>query len=389
MARVSISSSYVTKFAIATSLVVLAILAAAANLFANLSPELAQAQQEELVSGLVAMLFILVAGVSFVAASVGREAISSLNALRDSARRMERGELDVDLETHRNDEIGELTRSFAATRDALKSRISQTEQRSTELQEAATDYSIEMQRVGEGDLTRRLNEDVAVEEMAELAENFNQMMDQLEETVGEVYAFTEQVAEATSKLETQTDQSIEASEQVYSAAQDMDEQVGEGEFAFDEGELASGTEGDMSDEVDETVEAIERLSNRMDRVNEILEFISEVADETNMLALNAGIEASKVEGEGAEGFQVIAEEVKTLAEETRDATDEIETISDEIREGTNNALNSVLRQQAMLVALMDEDTTDLADSAEELRRTLTQLEVSDLPEGAEPVATSD
>lgn len=137
------------------------------------------------------------------------------------------------------------------------------------------------------------------------------------------------------------------------------------------------TTDDTRVNVDETVEAIENLKERMDRIDEILEFISEVADETNMLALNAGIEASKIEDGDTEGFQVIAEEVKTLAEETRNATSEIETISTNIRNGTNEAVNDLLYQQAALASMMDDDVGDLADAARELRRLLAQLEISE------------
>jgi len=380
-----IRNSYVLKFGVGVGLVAVAVVAAGVNVYTNLAPQLSPDVRSQLLSGLVSVFLVFVVGVLFLAAALGREALSSLTVLTDRARQIERGNLDANLETGRNDELGELYRSFAAMRDVLRGRIRETERRNRQLQRTASEYSDVMDAVGDGDLSRRLDEDAEIDAMADLAREFNEMMDQLERTVGEVYAFTDEVARATDTLSRQTEESMRASVRVHRAASDIAGDTGRSpeQFAAVEDRIDTASEIEVADsavEVDDTLDAIDGLSERMDRIDEISEFISDVANETNMLALNAGIEASKVDGDGAEGFQIVAEEVKNLAEETKSSTDEIETITDDIRDGTNDAVESILTQQAALLSMMDERVADLADTSEDLRLSISQLDVSEVPD---------
>lgn len=386
MPQTRLTSSYVAKFVVAMALVALVIVVASVNLYLGMEPDLTSDQQSELISGLVSIVLVFTIGIGFVAASIGRETLSALNTLRVKTRQIERGNLEVNLATNKRDELGDLSRGLAAMRDTLRGRMLKTETQNQALQQCASEYCDVMRKVGDGDLSQRLNEDTDIDEMAQLARDFNRMMDQLERTVGEVYTFTDRVAEATDSLNKQTEQSIRASAQVYNAAQEMNtgdsgqemETLPQLEDTQIEPDRPVTTDGELV-QVEDTVDAIDRLNQQMDQIDEIVEFIGEVADETNMLALNASIEASKVDSDGAEGFQVVAEEVKTLAEETRDGTDEIETVSRDIRGGTNDAVNNILGQQAALVSTMDEHANELSEAARELRLTLSQLDIEEFP----------
>lgn len=381
-----LTSSYVTKFVGAVALIAVALVVTSANMYLNLAPELSAEGQATLLSGVLSILFAFVIGMSFVAAAIGRESLSSLNLLQTRARQIERGNLDVELQTNKNDELGDLYRTFAAMRDGLRARIQETEAQNQRLQQRAAEYGEVMEAVGQGDLSRRLDEDAEIEAMTELAENFNSMMDRLERTVGEVHAFTDRVAEATDALEEQTDQSVRASAEVYNAAKDIEvgadpEEPGilaELDDVAIQADQSSASDTELA-RVGETVDAIDRLNQQMDQIDEIVEFINDVANETNMLALNAGIEATKVDGDGADGFKIVAEEVKTLAEETQNGTKEMETISRDIRDETNEAVKNILRQHAALVSIMNGHAAELSEAADDLRLTLSQLNVSDRP----------
>jgi methyl-accepting chemotaxis protein len=390
MVQTRISGSYVTKFAVASALAFLALAAVSVELYTTLEPQLSGEQQSELFSGLLALFLVFFVAVGFIATTVGREGFTSLTLLRSKAQQVERGNLDVDLETTKRDELGDLYRAVAAMRDGLRARIQQTRQQNEALQRRATEYSAVMEEVGNGDLSQRLDEDADIEAMARLARDFNQMMDQLERTVGEVYAFTEQVDDATTALEDETARSMEAtmeaSTEIYRAAQGMQDGAAAGERdGLPRPEELEGADAELI-QVDETVDAIEGLNEQMNQIEDLVGFITEVADETNMLALNAGIEASKVEGDGAEGFQVVAEEVKELAEETRDGASEMETISSDIRTETNEAVYRILEQQAALLSIMDTQTDELSDAAKDLRGTLTQLDVRRTESTSQPSA---
>lgn len=402
-----VASSYVTKFGVGLALIVLVVVMAGANVYTGLAPQIAPAVRAELLSGILSILIVFVIALAFLVTTLGRESLSSLTNLTRRAQRMERGDLDVELNTSKNDEVGQLYRSFAAMRDALRTRIREAESQNQDLQTVAADYRDVMGEIADGDLSRRLDEDVDAEVMATLASDFNEMMDQLELTIMDVYDFTEEVSAATEVLSRQTEEAMRASIQINDAAEGMTA-AGSGEalqslndldgIAADFGDVSEAGTGAQMEmeaagaeatavEIQETLSAINRLSDRMDRVDEITEFISDIATETNMLALNAGIEASKVDSGGAEGFQVVADEVKSLAEETKDSANEIEAITEDIRGGTNDAVGSILKQQAALLSMMNEQATDLSEASEELRLTLQQLKISERPGSGVQVET--
>jgi methyl-accepting chemotaxis protein len=377
--RGGIRGSYVTKFGLGVAVVLALVVATAANLYTELAPQLDAAARARLLSGLASLLFVLVVGLALVVATTGRESIASLRTLSDRAERMERGDLDVDLSTAKTDEVGRLYAAFDGMRDVLRTRIEDAERQNQRLQSNAAAYSDTMGAIADGDLARRLDENVDEPVMATLAADFNDMMDQIERTIGDASEFTDEVSAATEALTAQTEAAMRASAQINEAAEHIATDRHSVEAAADvdfDGEFAGETDPAVEVDTDETLAAIDDLGGRMDRVDEITEFISDVATETNMLALNAGIEASKVEEGGAEGFQVVADEVKSLAEETRDSADEIEAISAEIRGSTNRTVESILRQQTSLFARMNGQAEDLAAASEDLRRTLDSLETS-------------
>ncbi|MFB6141963.1 MAG: methyl-accepting chemotaxis protein [Halorientalis sp.] len=373
------------KLGLGALVIVALVVVAAINTYARTVGSLDPEAQSELLSGLATIVIAVVATVFLIIAVTGRETVMALTILSERAREREEGDAAVDVDTEGR-EMGELYESYEAVRNALQERIRESEDKSEQLRAAASDYSDTMELVGQGDLSQRLDEDVEDPVMAQLAGDFNDMMDQLEAAIADLYAFTEDVSQASQLLAQQTAQSMEASMRIREVAQDITEdgQMAETFQQFEQFEdldidLQHPDEiedGELGIELDETVGSIEDLSDRMDRIDEISEFISDVANETNMLALNAGIEASKVDDDSAEGFQVVADEVKSLAEETEDSANEIESSTEDIRSGTREALESVLRQQAELLSTLSEQVEDLSDSSEDLQQTLSRLHLS-------------
>ncbi|MEO8643302.1 methyl-accepting chemotaxis protein [Pseudomonas sp.] len=97
---------------------------------------------------------------------------------------------------------------------------------------------------------------------------------------------------------------------------------------------------DVSAKRTETGVAISRLNNHSDRIGQMVELISDIAKQTNLLALNAAIEAARA-GEAGRGFAVVADEVRKLAERTSTATVQINSVMDEVRLDTNDAWQNV------------------------------------------------
>ncbi|WP_267641080.1 methyl-accepting chemotaxis protein [Haloarchaeobius amylolyticus] len=347
------------------------------------------------------VLFIVVSGLvalGFVGVVLGRQTVTPLSRLRDRASQMEEGNLNVDLETGRVDEIGRLYDGFAEMRDSLRNQIqeaeaarseaeaarNEAEQLNKHLERKADEYSQVMQQVADGDLTRRMDAQSENEAMTSIANAFNDMIAQMDETVAQLRVFATSVASASEEVTASAEEVQSASQQVSTSVQeisdgaerqneqfqsvsaemdslsttteeiaassnevaDLAQRTAEtGSAGRDAAQDAIDSMGEIEEESSDAVDAIEELEAEMEQIDELIEFISDLAKETNMLALNANIEASRGSadgsGGGGDGFAVVAQQVKELAAETKDAAEDIEDRLEGIQEKTDRTAEEV------------------------------------------------
>jgi methyl-accepting chemotaxis protein len=217
---------------------------------------------------------------------------------------------------------------------------------------------------GEGDLTKRL-EIATRDELGELASWFNTFLDKVHHIISQVAETAEQVASASEELsssatlqaegaDTQKDQTTQvatAMQEMSSTVQQVSEnctRAAEASSKAAETARAGGTIVEqaltqmrfIAESVGGTAKKMGELGRSSDQIGIIAGVIDDIADQTNLLALNAAIEAARA-GEQGRGFAVVADEVRKLAERTTTATKEIAEMIKSIQDGTGGALKAM------------------------------------------------
>ena len=218
--------------------------------------------------------------------------------------------------------------------------------------------------IAEGNLTRPITVD-GEDEAGRLLLAMSKMQEKLRDTLQRISGSATQLASAAEELNCVTDESARGLtqqnneiEQAATAVNEMTsavEEVARNAVSTSEASKnATTSAGDGRDLVQETVSAIERMSadvqstasligdlaNESRDIGKVLDVIRGLADQTNLLALNAAIEAARA-GEAGRGFAVVADEVRALAHRTQQSTSEIERMIGSIQSGTEHAVNSM------------------------------------------------
>lgn len=223
------------------------------------------------------------------------------------------------------------------------------------------------QAITEGDLTGQDLPIVTRDEMGDLTQSINEMLNTLRTVVGQVHTSATEVASASAQIAASSEQVSSGIDeqnqqvtQISSAIEQMSASVVEvarrsgdaasnaaesGRVAQEGGEVVDKTIAGMeaiSEAVSAGAASVTELGKRGEQIGQIIEVINDIAEQTNLLALNAAIEAARA-GEHGRGFAVVADEVRKLADRTTKATDEI---ADSIKAIQTETTEAVRRMNA-------------------------------------------
>ncbi|BAJ02365.1 methyl-accepting chemotaxis protein [Shewanella violacea DSS12] len=248
---------------------------------------------------------------------------------------------------------------------------------------------------GEGDLTLRL-EEAGNDELKEVAANFNYFVVKIQTLVQSVLdsvahsrelavglaSISTEASEVTCNMQTETESVATAINEMSMAASEV---ASNAQLAADSASCADAEADRTTNVVDNAVVKIKELSEELvntsevaqglqvssGKIGQILDVIVGIAEQTNLLALNAAIEAARA-GEAGRGFAVVADEVRTLASRTQESTQEINGIIDAIRESIQSVNDSVERAKTRSSQTVEE-TLQVVGALDTIKSSIRQI----------------
>ncbi|MDD3517612.1 MAG: methyl-accepting chemotaxis protein [Chromatiales bacterium] len=190
-----------------------------------------------------------------------------------------------------------------------------------------------------GDVIRGVN--TATESVAERATQVASLSGETEAGVQRQHMEIEQVATAMNEMAATVQEVARNTSQAAASADHADEQVREGQKVMRSVREGMGT---LATRIEDLSASMSRLEQDSDEISKVLEVISGIAEQTNLLALNAAIEAARA-GEQGRGFAVVADEVRTLASRTQQSTEEIRGIIERLQSQSKQAVAAMTRSR--------------------------------------------
>ncbi|MCW8930619.1 MAG: methyl-accepting chemotaxis protein [Gammaproteobacteria bacterium] len=175
------------------------------------------------------------------------------------------------------------------------------------------------------------------------------------ETTSGVTEQEEEIEKISSSISEVSHAVSQVADTALNSAQSVDETKKEAELGFDIVQKSHNHANELLGQINDTATILNVLENDSQEVSQVLSVITSIAEQTNLLALNAAIEAARA-GEQGRGFAVVADEVRTLAQRTQESTGEIRRIIESLQSQSNKAVKAMESSQVMVKETVDENS---------------------------------
>ncbi|MBD9417377.1 methyl-accepting chemotaxis protein [Pseudomonas sp. PDM16] len=274
-----------------------------------------------LLLGAAALALLIGSGAALL---ITRLIVRPLQSTLNAAERIAAGDLSQDIRVSREDELGKLQHAMQNMTVSLRELIGHIRDSVTQIASAAEELSAVTEQTSAGVNSQKVETDQVATAMNEMAA-----------TVQEVARNAEEASHAATEADRQAREGESA---VGNAVEQMDR---------------------LSNEVERSNSAVNHLKHESEKIGSVLDVIKAVADQTNLLALNAAIEAARA-GEAGRGFAVVADEVRGLAQRTQKSTEEIQALIGSLQHGSQQAADLMENSR-----ILTESTVDLTRRAGE------------------------
>jgi methyl-accepting chemotaxis protein len=284
------------------------------NLDSRLAAEVSQ--RRLIMAALVIVLLIVV----YLYIGFFMSVRNAITRFSEAARSVAAGDMTTHIDLENRDELGALTTEFNNMTDKMAELIRAVSSTTSDVGQQAT-------RVND---TATANSQAVARQMEESGQ-INEAMNQMVEAVNEVTESAHRVADSAGSAEADT----EKGRQVVADT--------------------VGTINRLATEIAGAVEVINRVNKDSDNISQVLVEIKAIAEQTNLLALNAAIEAARA-GEQGRGFAVVADEVRSLSQRTHKSTEEIEGMISRLQSGVKDAVSAMTNSHEVTEATVTKST---------------------------------
>jgi len=266
---------------------------------------------------IIALVLVMVVGGMFVSVTV-RSISGSVHDLEQAATRLADGDLAVQANVRGNDELAHIARAFNGLSERFRRSLGEVSASTTALATAAGELSAVSEQTNRG--------------------------------IGQQQSGTDQVATAMHEMTVTVQEVARNTVTAADAARQADSVAQSGAAEVRQTVAAINA---LATEVDHAAQVIQRLSEDSKRIGVVSDVIRGIAEQTNLLALNAAIEAARA-GEQGRGFAVVADEVRTLASRTQQSTQEIQETIQHLQAGADEAVSVMVRGRSQTQASVEQ-----------------------------------